>query len=412
MFGRVHFFRASWTLIDQGVVSLGSFAANIMLARLLPQSDYGVFAIIFALLLMLQVFNTTLIFYPFTIRIAAAEGERGDLIWSSLLLLATALLPLALTIIAGMLFFGEDHLILPVLVWFAMWQVQESLRRVLFAEFRHRVAVVGDAAAYFGQAIGVLLLAVAGFLSLPAVFLVFAAGSALGASIQFFQINAAFRRPAAVGQTGLDYWSVGRWSLASSLVTALRFNALIWMIGFAAGRAHVAEFQAAINVVNVINPVMVGLCNLIPQTAAHASGGGVATAWRATRHYASLGFAPTVAYYAFVMVSPETMLWLFYGAGSQYLDVTRSVQILGAAFSFNYVSEMVCSFLHGINSPRTALHINLVGTVVTILGFVPLVAAFGLPGAAMSLALANGIRLLFSFVTLKRLVFDADARPA
>ncbi|MBN8965369.1 MAG: hypothetical protein J0H89_08315, partial [Rhizobiales bacterium] len=148
MFGRVHLFRASWTLIDQGVVSLGSFAANIMLARLLPNADYGVFAVIFALLLMLQVFNTTLIFYPFTIRIAAAAGERTDLIWSSLLLLVAALLPLAATVSAGLLIFGEGDLIPSVLIWCALWQVQESLRRVLFAEFRHRAAVVGDVATY------------------------------------------------------------------------------------------------------------------------------------------------------------------------------------------------------------------------------------------------------------------------
>jgi len=412
MFGRVHLFRASWTLIDQGVVSLGSFAANILLARLLPNADYGVFAVIFALLLMLQVFNTTLIFYPFTIRLAAAAGERTDMIWSSEFLLAVALVPLAGAISAGLMIFGGADLILPVLTWFTLWQVQESLRRVLFAEFRHRAAVVGDVATYFGQAVAVLLLTLAGMLTVQAVFFAFAAACALGACIQFVQVNAALRRPEAVGRTVRDYWSIGRWSLASSLVTALRFNALIWMIGLAAGRSHVADFQAAINVVNVISPVMVGLCNLIPQTAAHASADGVGTAWRAVRHYASLGFLPTIAYYAFVVASPQTMLWLLYGSSSRYLESAAVVQILGAAWALNYVSEMACSFLHGINSPRTALKINLAGMMIMVLAFFPLAAAFGVVGAAISLAIANGIRLLLSFLILKRLVLDADAHPA
>ncbi|HWV41637.1 lipopolysaccharide biosynthesis protein [Pseudorhodoplanes sp.] len=412
MFGRVHLFRASWTLIDQGVVSLGSFAANIMLARLLPNADYGVFALIFALLLLLQVFNTTLIFYPFTIRVAAAVGERIDMIWSSLSLLVVALLPLMGTVSIGLMIFGEGDLIPSVLTWFALWQVQETLRRVLFAEFRHRAAVIGDAVTYFGQAAGVLILALGGMLTLPAAFFAFAAASAVGACIQFIQVGAAYRRPDALGRTAKDYWSIGRWSLASSLVTALRFNALIWMVGLVAGRSHVADFQAAFNVVNVINPVMVGLCNLIPQTAAHASSEGVGTAWRAVRHYASLGFLPTAAYYAFVMASPATMLWLLYGSGSRYLEAADIVQILGAALLFNYISEMACSFLHGINSPRTALNINLVGMGIMVVAFFPLAAAFGLPGAAIALALANGIRLLFSFFTLKRLVLDADAHPA
>jgi O-antigen/teichoic acid export membrane protein len=412
MFGRLHLFRVSWTLVDQGVVSLGSFAVNIVLARLLSHADYGVFAVVFALLLMLQVFNTTLIFYPLTIRIAALVESRDDLIWRTLLLLLITLVPLAITIAAGLIAFGEGRLVMPVLAWFVAWQVQEGLRRILFSEFRHRTAVVGDSVTYLGQAAAVLLLATSGVLSLPLVFLALAAASSLGALIHFFQIGVVFRRPDSIGCTARDYWTIGRWSLASSLATALRFNALIWLIGLAAGRAQVADFQAAYNIVHVINPVLIGLCNLIPQTAAHAHGNGISSAWRATRHYASIGFLPTVLYYAFVMASPDTMLRLFYGADSEYLDAARSVQILAAAFVLNYFSEMVCSFLHGINLPRIALHINLAGAVVTILSFFPLVAAFGWTGAAMTLALANGVRLLLSFSTLKRLVYDADARPA
>jgi O-antigen/teichoic acid export membrane protein len=358
------------------------------------------------------VFNATLIFYPLTVRIAALAAAREDLIWCSQLLLALALLPLAAAIAAGLFVFDEGHLVLPVLAWFVAWQAQESLRRILFSEFRHRAAVIGDAASYLGQAAAVSALALGGALTLPNVFLALAVASALGAFIQLFQIGTMIGRSSSVTRIAKDYWSIGRWSLACNLATALRYNALIWLVGLAAGRVQVAEFQAAINVVHVINPVLVGLCNLIPQTAAHASRGGVANAWQATRHYASLGLLPSAAYLAFVMVSPETMLQLFYGDGSQYLDAARYVQILGAAFALNYISEMVCSFLHGINAPRTALHINLVGTGVTILAFFPLVAAFGWIGAAMTLALANGIRLLFSFLVLKRLVLDADVRPA
>jgi O-antigen/teichoic acid export membrane protein len=405
----MHLFRMSWTLVDQGVVSLGSFAVNIVLARILPPSDYGVFAVIFALLLMLQVFNTTLIFYPLTIKIAALTETRDDLIWRTLLLLLVTLLLLAATIAAGLVAFGESGLVIPVLAWFIAWQIQEGLRRILFSEFRHRTAVAGDSVAYVGQAAAVLLLAAIDMLSLPLAFLALAAASSLGALIHFFRIEAIFRRPDSIARTARDYWTIGRWSLASSLATALRFNALIWLIGLAAGRAQVADFQAAYNIVHAINPVLIGLCNLIPQTAAHAHGDGIPAAWHATRRYAFIGFLPTTIYYALVMASPETMLRLFYGASSEYLEAGRSVQILAAAFVLNYFCEMICSFLHGINSPRIALHINFSGAVVTILSFFPLVATFGWTGAAITLVLANAVRLLLSLSTLKRLVYNGDA---
>jgi O-antigen/teichoic acid export membrane protein len=409
MFGRTHFFRASWTLIDQGVVSVGSFAVNIVLARLLPAADYGTFAVIFGTLLMLQVFNTTLVFYPLTIRIAAPGSDRPELTGSSLVLLIGLLTPLSAAIAIGLPLFGEGELVVPIVAWFIAWQLQETFRRVLFSDFRHRAAVIGDGVSYLGQALGVVLLAVFGTVTLTKVFFILAATSALGGCIQFVQIYRGWRRPEKLVATAKDYWSIGRWSLASSLTTAFRVNALIWLIGIAATRVQVADFQAALNVVNVVNPIMVGLCNIIPQTAAQASAGGVAGAWRASRYYAWIGFLPTLLYYAFIMGSPETMLTVFYGSHSKYASADVAVQILGVAFILNYVSEMFCSFLHGISLPRIALNINLIGSVAVVLVFVLLFPMTGWMAAAVALAVANAMRLFLSLSTLKRLVSNANA---
>src|SRR5262249_7659749 len=37
--------RASWTLVDQGVVSAGNFLLNVLLARTLSEADYGKFVL-------------------------------------------------------------------------------------------------------------------------------------------------------------------------------------------------------------------------------------------------------------------------------------------------------------------------------------------------------------------------------
>lgn len=410
MFGLTQLARASWTLADQGVVSLGSFAVNILLARNLPQSEYGAFAIIFAALLLLQVINTTLVFYPLTIRTARAVEQRSKHIHLSLLLLVGGLIPQSAMIAAGLVAFDEDRLIFPALAWFFAWQLQEYLRRVLFAEFRHSVAIVGDSLSYLGQAVGVAGLAAFGMLDLPKVFLTLAATSVLGALIQSLQVRVDFRSvsaTAALASTAKDYWSIGRWSLAGSLATAMRINMLVWLIGFAAGRLQVAEFQAALNIINVVNPVLVGLCNLIPQTAAQSATSSISRAWRTTAYYATFGFLPTALYYAFLVVSPAPMLRLLYGGHSEYLAAATAVQILGAAFMLNYVSEMICSFLHGIPAPKIAFNLNLIGTAVTVLAFVPLFIVIGWIAAPVALAIANGMRLLLSVATIKRLIAHA-----
>lgn len=411
MFGRVHFFRASWTLIDQGVVSVGSFTVNIVLARLLPPADYGTFAVIFGALLMLQVFNTTLIFYPMTIRIAAPGSDSRELMGASFVLLLGLLIPLSAAIAIGLLLFREGGLVVPIVSWFIAWQLQETFRRVLFSDFRHRAAVIGDGVSYLGQALGVILLATSGAMTLTGVFFILAGTSALGGAIQFVQIKRGWHWPKKLIATAKDYWSIGSWSLASSLTTAVRVNGLIWLIGVAATRVEVAQFQAALNVINVVNPIMVGLCNIIPQTAAQASDAGVAGAWRASRYYAWIGFLPTLLYYAFILTSPETMLTVFYGSHSPYTSAEAAVQVLGAAFILNYMSEMFCSFLHGISLPRVALNINLLGLIAIVLVFILLFPAAGWMAAAFALVVANAMRLFLSLITLKRLISNADVRP-
>jgi O-antigen/teichoic acid export membrane protein len=411
IFGRVHFFRASSTLVDQGVVSIGSFAVNIVLARLLLPVDYGSFSVIFALLMGLQIFNTTLIFYPLTIRIAAAGSDRSAVISSSLTLLVMLLVPLSTVLAVGLILFLHSELVLPVLVWFWSWQLQEAFRRALFSEFRHNAAVLGDAVSYLGQSVVVILLPFFDALTLVNVFWAMAGTSALAAVIQFFQVNPVWRRSADLVAIIKDYWAIGCWSLASSITNALRFNALVWMIAASTSRAEVAEFQATLNVANLANPILFGLCNLIPQTAAHASNSGVAGAWRAARHYAAFGFPPTAIYYAFLIVSPEPMLRLFYGSGSSYLQAGLAVQILGVAFIFNYASEMICSFLHGVNFARDVLTINLLGTAMAIATFLLAFPSAGVVAAAVAIAVSNCVRLIVALASLKRLVSNSDVRP-
>ena len=46
--------RASWTLIDQGVVSFGNFLLNVLLARTLVEEEYGEFALFLGAIFILR----------------------------------------------------------------------------------------------------------------------------------------------------------------------------------------------------------------------------------------------------------------------------------------------------------------------------------------------------------------------
>jgi hypothetical protein len=91
--------------------------------------------------------------------------------------------------------------------------------------------------------------------------------------------------------------------------------------------------------------------------------------------------------------------------------VGLAVQILGGAFIFNYAAEMICSFLHGVNSARNVLNINLLGTVIAVVVFLLAFSAAGWMAAPIAIAVSSCVRLFLALASLKRLVADADVRP-
>jgi len=401
MFGRDHLFRASWTLIDQAVVSLGTFAVNIILARSLVPEEYGTFALIFSVLMLLQIINNTLVIYPLTIERARAGDNRLNTIWSSLMLMSGLSLPLASVVALALVVLGRIDL-LPVTVWwFLACQVQETARRVLFAELHHRRAIVGDSVSYLGQAVMVLLLALGGTLTLERVMLALAATSTAAAAIQLVQLKLGWSRPLDLVTTARHFWQIGRWSLATSLTTALRLQGMLWLVALLVARSETAQFQSALNIVSLVNPILFAMCNIIPQTAARALPLGPRFAWNGMMPYAVLGFVPTAGYFLLVMAAPQAALAAFYGSQSYYLDVGLGVQLLALAYLVNYGAEMASAFLHGVNAARTALRITNFGNAAAALLAVPLVLWLGWTGACITLLFSNIVRVVASYLVLK-----------
>lgn len=401
--------RFAWTLFDQAVVSVGSFSVNIALARMLSRSDYGTFAAVLVTLLLLQIVNATVVLYPATLRLAAGnEGERAPLVAGTLLFTAATTFALSASVAVGLAAFGEANLIASVVFWFSAWQFQEALRRLLFAEFRYRAAVLGDAVGYLGQAAGVVLLAIGGSLSLPAVFTMLGLASFAGAVVQMLQVGLPRALPGHLARRAREFWTLGSWSLAGSVVAALRFQVLFWLVGMASGRADLAALQAVVTVVNVVNPIITGVCNIVPQTAARAAREGSASAWKATRSYVLFGLVPTAAYAAVAVAAPDVLMRIFYGAASPYVAEAQAVRLMAIGVVLGYGAEMVCAFLHGLGAPRPAWTMNLVSLGVVICAFFLLQGSFGWYAAVGAAVAGQAARLIMCPSVMKRAAAHAD----
>jgi O-antigen/teichoic acid export membrane protein len=176
------------------------------------------------------------------------------------------------------------------------------------------------------------------------------------------------------------------------------------------GVAATASFQAALNVVNLANPILLGLCNVIPQAAARKSGEGYQAAWKVARDYALVGAFPLLPGYVALLSVPDLILLLLYGPHSSYLGLTLLIRILAVSWLLGYVADMICSFMHGVDAAGLALLVSLAGTLAAAALFLPLTQAYGLAGGCIALGGSNLVRLLAAQWFLTRMI--AHGRPS
>lgn len=384
------------------------FLVSVILARQLPSDEYGIFALLIGGIFTLQQFNATLLFYPLQIQLAVTNlDDQGRLLGASLILIGLMSMLLGGVLALVLIVSGRADLAPAALACFLSWQLQEATRRGLQTNFRYRAATLGDAASYIGKVIIVLGLVITHSLTVSNIVYGLAVTSGLAAIAQAFQLNLRLQGPYALRETITKYWSVGGlWSLGNGLLSNFRMQSLPWLLTVSSGPAAAASFQAALNIVNLSNPILQGISSIIPQTAAQAKVDGDAHAWRAVRFYAVVTMAPIILFSTCILIVPTLVLELLYGAGSQYLDLSLPLQLLIIAGLAGCATEIFLTFLHGISAVRFAFIINAVGAFTTALLAIPFISSLGLTGGCLALVGGNLSRLIAAHLMLMRVTAE------
>ena len=397
--------RASWTLIDQGVVSLGGFVLNVELARYLTGADYGTFALFMGTVFVFRAVDFSLISYPLSVRLCATPRQEHAALLGNTAAIAVALaVILSALIVVGTILLGRGDIACATTACFLSWQAQETTRRFLSADFRHRAAVWGDATSFLGQAAVIAVLASVGSLTLHSALYAISAMFLAGAAVHVSKLRFAPPDFPAIVPLFRKFFELGNWSLLTYEVVLLRTQLFPWTLAAFAGTAATASFQAALNIANLMNPVILGIGTVIPQAAAQARlSGGFTGAWRAARGYVLFGSPPILVFCAFVLLAPQFALRLVYGADSPYLDMSLCVQLLALAWASEYVGEMIAKTLLGAELGGLAFLTNATGVVGAVVAL-PLIIPFGVLGACLALAIANLIRLVCAWLILSWLL--------
>ena len=408
-----HFFeRASWTLVDQCVVSGGNFLVNVLLARALSEQDYGEFALFLGAIFLLRAIDYSLISYPLSVRLCVVNDDERATLLGNTVLLAVALSLLLVGLMAlGTVLLDEDNILLPACLCYLCWQAQETSRRFLLADFRYRAAVAGDGIAYVGQVLLIAVLLWIDSVTLSSALYAMSATFVVGALVHSLKVRFASPDFAEIRRLAVEYLSIGKWSLVSYELVLVRAQLFPWMLAAVSGTAATASLQAGLNIANTMNPVIFGIGNAIPQVAAQAHrSGGVLGASRATYRYLLFGLVPILVICAVGLLIPDLLLRTVYGAASPYLAVVIGLQILVVAGVLDYIAEMISKTLLGVEAGKLAFVVNVVAVVVALVLALALIRPMGVLGACLALLIANLVRAIGAVVAIAWLIACERAR--
>jgi len=372
-----------WSMVDQGAVSAGNFLTTILLARCLLPSEYGVYALLFALMLFMIYLNSAVVLYGLSLHGAVGtDAELRSLAGGSLILAAGLAVILGLATGAVLALFHRGFLAPWVFLALLFWQLQETTRRALMSRLRFREAVGGDALSYLGQTVCIAFLFAGHRLTITSAFGAMASTSAAAAILQAFQLKLTL--PGLRGAFRLlpRFWDTGRWAILVGVAQAFIGQALLWFLALR-GTAEVASFQAILNLLRGTNPVMFAVGSVVLPTVAGLqknSGGGLGVA----RRYGLLGAVPLLPYFALIFVFPRMVLRLLYGAASPYVGSETGLRVLVVGSALVYVVHVLTMYYFGLSRSDVVFRCELVAAATAVVGGFLLVTRQGVLGAAMA----------------------------
>lgn len=397
-------FQGFWAIADQGVVSLGNFLTTIIVARAVSPGVYGIWTVIFGLILFLNVLHGSLITYPLSVRLASLDdADGGQLVVASLGLTALLALPQALVLFGASFLIGGPALGLWAILGLLCWQLQETTRRVLMARLAFRTALITDAISYLGQAGVLWLLARNGKLTPEIGFAVIALTCGVAAVVQLSFIRVRLTTPIRLGYWARSFWTTGYWVLGSTLVTNFSIQVVPWALFLFRGPVEAAGFQAISNLLGVAHPIMLSLGNIVVPAAARAHmKEGLFAARRVAMRHAAQGGLLLLPYVAALLILPRQLLGLFYGSNSPYLALDSALRLLTVIYALHYISLSLKFLVNALEKNRPQFVTELCGSLLLAGLIVPLVLWFGLPGAIVAIGVWLATRLTGNLIILRR----------
>ena len=397
-----------WAVADQGLFASSNFVLNILLARWLSPQDYGAFAAMFAVFLLVGTIHTGLLTEPMLVFGSARYKDRlseylgtllgghlGFSVLSGLLLLLASL---------GFVLAGSSALSMVLLALtlagpfiLLLW----LMRRACYIRLEPHLAASGGALYMILLLAGAYALYLLEWLTAASALCVMGFSSLVVSLWLAVRLHVkrppSFRRGKLPYNALIDHWRYGRWSVATQALTWAPGNIYFLLLPLWGGLEASASLRALWNCVLPANMAIAALSTLLIPSLTRARG--------------EAGFGTLVRYSMVLFVFGSVLYWLFVGLfhnsliawlyGGQYGEDAQLLWVLGLAPLAVGVGSVLGAALRAVERPDQVFWAYAFSSILALTLGVTLMFAWGVVGAAVGLvaytaATAGVMAYLFS----------------
>ena len=385
---------STWGFVDQGIVSITSFAAAAIVGRTCSPAELGIYTLAVKIFWLAAGIPNALIWMPYTSRAARMPTTRRKFYLGSttvhLAVLAT-LFSLALLLIGALPLLGlsDKAWLLPMclaLVPFALLMIlREHLRRVLIASMETMSLLSVDVPIAICQLVILAILASTQQLSATTALVGMAIGAGWGA-VWLARNRARFRmRSSRIAAHWGHNFQFGRWLLVVAVAWFVGEASYFWLVEGFHGLDVMGKFSAAAITVTFFNPVLLTLQNLARSILSNDyAEGGEQRLWSKTIQGTRLiaaGFG--VLFIGLALVGGSLVQLIF---GEKFAGLDWIVASLCFGMYFHVLGTPVEAALTALQDGKAMLNAALLRLAVILVAGVPLIATYGPSGVGLAMA--------------------------
>lgn len=386
---------STWGFVDQGIVSIASFAAAAIVGRTCGTVELGIYSLAVKIFWLAAGIPNALVWMPYTARAPRLPKTRRQFYLGSAtihMLLIAATMAVALLLVGGVPWPGlsEKSWLLPMclaLIPFSvLMMLKEHLRRVLLAGMETSSLLRVDVPIAICQLVVLAVLAWTQQLSATTA-LVGMAFACSWAIVWGVRNRDRFRleRRRVESHWGHNF-QFGKWLLVVSVAWLIGEASYYWLVEGFHGLTAMGQFSAAAITVTFFNPVLLTVQNLARSILSNGyAQGGAEVLWNKTvQGTKAIGLGFGVLFAALATCGGSLVHLIF---GDEFAGLGFIVASLCLGMYFHVLCSPVEAALTALQDGRSMLIASLIRLGMILLAGIPLIAVYGPIGVGFAMSL-------------------------